>query len=125
MRIAFAAAALAAGLAAAPAAATQGQLCRPVSGSGTSVSFITGAGLAGVRIVEPRYTLSTGGPNARIAVRQSWFDEQRVWIDLTDPNAMLDEGKLRLAWVGRGRARHLAGTFVRNGRLTRLRCEDN
>jgi hypothetical protein len=117
----FTAAAIAAG----PAQATQGQHCRPVSGVGPSIDFITGAGLVGVSVVERGVTLSTMPPDARIAVRQSWFDEERIWIDLTDPNAMRDEGKLRLHYVGRGRTRHLAGTFVRGGRLTRVRCEDN
>lgn len=124
-RIAFAAAAAVAALAAAPAAATQGQNCRPVSGSGPVIDIVTGAGLVSVSVTEGRATLSTMGPGARLAARQSWFDEQRVWIDLTDPNHMRDEGKLRLAFVGRGRARHLAGTFVRAGRLTRVRCEES
>ena len=125
MRIAFAAAAaLAAGLAATPAAATQGLNCRPVSGTGPTIDIVTGAGLVGVSVTERGATLTTMGPDPRLAARQSWFDEQRVWIDLTDPNWMRDEGKLRLAWAGRGRARHLAGTFVRNGRLSRVRCEE-
>ncbi|MEA3017542.1 MAG: hypothetical protein QOI38_2264 [Sphingomonadales bacterium] len=122
----LAAAALVAGtFAAAPASATQGQLCRPVSAGGPSVSIVTGAGLVGVSLSERGTTLSTMGPNARIATRQSWFDALRVWIDLTDPNAMRDEGRLRLHYVGRGRGRHLAGTLARNGRLYRLRCEES
>jgi hypothetical protein len=125
MRIAIAAAAvLAASVAATPAAATQGLNCRPVSGAGPSIDIVIGAGLVGVSVTERGATLTTMGEGARLAARQSWFDEQRVWIDLTDPNHMRDEGKLRLAWAGRGRARHLAGTFVRNGRLTRVRCQE-
>ncbi|HEX8642399.1 MAG TPA: hypothetical protein VF702_00635 [Allosphingosinicella sp.] len=115
----------AAALAASAAQATQGQLCRPASGSGPTISIVTGAGLVSVSIIERGVTLSTMGPDARIAARQSWFDEERVWIDLTDPNAMRDEGRLRLHYAGRGRGRHLAGSFVRGGRLTRVRCEES
>jgi hypothetical protein len=126
-RIVFAAAAaaLAAGFAATPAAATQGLNCRPVSGTGPSIDIVTGLGLVSVSVTERGVTLSTMAPAARLAARQSWFDEQRVWIDLTDPNHMHDEGKLRLAYVGSGRARHLAGAFVRAGRLTRVRCQES
>jgi hypothetical protein len=125
MRSFAAAAALAAAFAAAPASATQGQLCRPVSGAGPSVSIVTGAGLVGVSLIERGTTLSTMGPNARLVARQSWFDALRVWIDLTDPNAMRDEGRLRLRYVGRGRGRHLAGTLARNGRVYAVRCEES
>jgi len=86
---------------------------------------VTGLGLVSVSVTEHGATLSTMDPGARLAARQNWFDEERVWIDLTDPNHMRDEGKLRLQYVGRGRARHLAGTFVRGGRLTRVRCEES
>ncbi|HEX8654900.1 MAG TPA: hypothetical protein VF693_06735 [Allosphingosinicella sp.] len=125
MRILSGTALLAAALTASAAQATQGQLCRPVSAGGPSVSFVTGAGLVGVSLIERGTALSTMGPNARIATRQSWFDAQRVWIDLTDPNAMRDEGRLRLYYVGRGRGRHLAGTFARYGRVYRVRCEES
>jgi hypothetical protein len=124
-RIVFAAAAvLAAGLAATPAAATQGLNCRPVSGAGPVIDIVTGAGLVSVGVTDRGATLSTMGPGARLAAHQSWFDEERVWIDLIDPDHMRDEGKLRLQYVGRGRARHLAGTFVRAGRLARVRCQE-
>lgn len=113
-----------AGIAAVPAHATQGLNCRPVSGTGPVIDIVTGLGLVSVSVTERGATLSTMGPGARLAARQNWFDEERVWIDLTDPNHMRDEGKLRLHYVGRGRARHLAGTFIRAGRLTRVRCQE-
>lgn len=125
MRMPFCAALLTAAFAASAAQATQGQLCRPIPASGPSVSIVTGAGLVSVSLIERGATLSTMGPYARIATRQSWFDSQRVWIDLTDPDAMRDEGRLRLQYVGRGRGRHLAGTFTRNGRVYRVRCEES
>lgn len=125
MKALYAALLAVAALLAAPAHATQGQLCRPVTGSGPSVAIVTGAGLVSVSLIEGRTTLSTMGPNARIVTRQSWFDAQRVWIDLTDPNAMRDEGRLRLQYVGRGRGRHLAGTLARHGRVYAVRCEES
>lgn len=125
MPIAFRAALLAAAFAGSAAQATQGQLCRPISASGPSVSIVTGAGLVSVSLIERGTTLSTMAPDARIATRQSWFDAQRVWIDLTDSDAMRDEGRLRLQYVGRGRGRHLAGTFARRGRIYRVRCEES
>ena len=108
-----------------PAHATQGQRCRPVSGSGPVVDIVSSAQLIGVSVAERGVTRSTMAPGAAIASRQSWFDGERVWIDLWNPRTMADEGKLRLAYVGRGAARRLAGTFTRAGRVTRLGCEES
>lgn len=126
MRLTLGAACLAAAaLAASPARATQGVSCRPISGSGPTVGLVIGgAGLAGVNLTEGGATRTTMGERAPIAVRQSWMDEERIWIDLSDPNFMEDEGRLRLRFAGRGDARHLTGSFVRRGRLYRLRCEE-
>ncbi|HEY0014319.1 MAG TPA: hypothetical protein VGB79_15860 [Allosphingosinicella sp.] len=125
-RIVFAAAAvLAAMLAANPAAATQGLHCRAAAGGGPTIDVVSSAQLIGVSVSERGITRSTMVPDADIAPRQSWFDEERVWIDLWNPRTMTDEGKLRLHYAGRGAGRHLVGTFVRAGRLTRLRCEES
>jgi hypothetical protein len=121
----YAAAALLALTLASPAQATQSQLCRPVTGSGPSIDIMSSAQLIGVTLVERGVARSTLGPNAGIAVRQSWIDGERVWIDLWNPQSMADEGKLRLAYAGRGRGRHLAGTFVRAGRLVHVRCDES
>jgi hypothetical protein len=113
-------------LAATPAAATQGLSCRPISGGGPIVGLVIGgAGLAGVNLTEGRTTRSTMGPNPAIALRQSWIDEDRFWVDLTDPNFMEDLGRLRLHPTGRGDAWRLTGTFVQRGRLYRLSCEES
>jgi hypothetical protein len=117
--------AAAAAFAAAPASATQGLLCRPATGSGPVVDIASSAQIIGVGITERGVTRSSMHPNGAIAVRQSWFDAQRVWIDLWNPTTMADEGKLRLSYAGRGAGRHLAGTFVRAGRLYRLRCVES
>ena len=109
-------------LAALPAHATQGLLCRPVSGSGPTLSLIlaAGGGIAGANLMER----PGAGTWERIDVRQSWIDEQRVWVDLTDEGRLEDEGRLRGTFVRTGRFWHVAGTFVRKGRLYRIRCED-
>jgi hypothetical protein len=127
MRIAFAAGLLAvACFSASPAAATQGQSCRVLSGTGPSIGIVIGStGIAGASLTEGGATRNTMAADPPLAIAQAWIDEQRLWIDLTDPNHMRSEGRLRLAWTGRGRGRHLAGTFVRGGRLYRLRCEES
>ena len=123
MRFAFAALML---FAATPAAATQGQYCRTSSGSGPSIGIVIGSpGIVGANLTESGVTRTTMGPDAPLAIAQAWIDRQRLWIDLTDPNHMQSEGRLRLAWVGRGRTRHLAGTFARGGRVYRVRCEES
>jgi hypothetical protein len=123
MRRAFALLFLAA--VAAPAQATQGLRCRPVSGTGPTIDIASSAQLIGVTVTERGAARSTMTERADIGVRQSWFDAERVWIDLWHPRTMEDEGRLRLHHAGRGAARHLTGTFVRRGRLTRLRCEES
>lgn len=112
--------------AATPAAATQGVSCRPVSGSGPSVGVVLGSlGIAGVNVTENGANRTSMGNGAPLAMRQAWIDEQRLWIDVTDADYMRDEGRLRLIWSGRGEARRLSGTFVRAGRLYRMRCEQD
>jgi hypothetical protein len=127
--IAAAAALAAAAFAAAPASATQGQDCRPASGAGPRFGIVLGSGagsvVAGVSLVERGVAGSTFGARAPLAIGQSWVDAQRLWIDLTDGDAMRYEARIRLAWTGRGRARHLAGTIARGGRLYAVRCEES
>lgn len=116
----------AAALAATPAAATQGQTCRPLSGRGPQIDIVIGSlGIVGASVSEDGVTRSSVGNAAPLAMRQAWIDEQRLWIDLTDADHMRDEGRLRLHYAGRGRSRHFAGSFVRGGRLYRLRCQES
>ena len=122
MKPACAAALLLAASAAVPAHATQGLNCRPVAGSGPTLALVlaAGGGVGGASLRE--------GPGERewkrIEVRQSWIDEHRVWVDLTDEARDRDEGRLRGTFVRTGRFWHVAGTFVRRGRLYRVRCEE-
>lgn len=129
MRYALTAAALAACFAAAPASATSGLTCRPVSGAGPSISVVIGHGappsLVGATLVEGGRTLSTMEESHGIAVGRSWIDDDRVWLDLFDTRTPAWSGQLRAQAAGRGRDRHYAGTFVWNGRLTRVRCEES
>ncbi|HEX8527604.1 hypothetical protein [Allosphingosinicella sp.] len=129
MRYLPAAAALLLATLATPASATQGQLCRPVSGSGPSINVVIGGAVssvvAGVHLTEAGLSRSSFGQNAPVTIAQAWIDRDRLWIDVGDSNSMRYEAKLRVAWIGRGRARHLAGTLLRNGRLYRVRCEES
>jgi hypothetical protein len=127
MKTLAAAAALAAvALLPTPAIATQGQLCGPVSGNGPRLDIVIGTlGIAGVNLVEGGRTRTTMSEGAPLAIRQGWIDEDRLWIDLGDAGLAGDEGRLRLQWSGSGRSRRLAGTFVRHGRLYRLRCSES
>ena len=112
-----------------PAQATQGQLCRPVSGSGPSINVVIGGTVssvvAGVNLTEGGVTRSSFGASAPIAIAQAWIDEHRLWIDVGDADLTRYEARLRVAWVGRGRSRHLAGTLARNVRVYRVRCEES
>ena len=113
--------------AASPAHATQGLLCRPVSGSGPSLGLVlaAGGGVAGANLTEGGALRSSFRERDGLAVRQSWIDEARVWVDLTDPQRLRDEGRLRGSFVRRGRSTHVTGTFVRNGRVYRVRCAED
>ncbi|HEX8216207.1 MAG TPA: hypothetical protein VF577_01965 [Allosphingosinicella sp.] len=118
---------VAAGLAAAPAQASQSMLCRPLSGTGPMLNLLlaAGGGIGGANLMERGTTRSTFREPDGIEIRQSWIDEHRVWVDLTDPQRMGDEGRLRGTFVRTGRHWHVAGTFVRAGRLYRVRCEES
>jgi hypothetical protein len=124
-----AAAALAAFLAATPASATGGLTCRPGAGAFPALSLVIGhgmpGGVVGAHLDEGRRQLSTFREQDGLIVLRSWLDEDRVWVDLADGNAMTIVGQLRAAWSGSGRGRRLAGTFVRGGRLYRVSCEES
>ena len=91
----------------------------------TSSGVAAGGGVAGASLMEGGEMHSIFREDASFAVRQSWIDEHRVWIDFTDEQRMHDTGRLRGTFVRRGRFWHVAGTFVRNGRVYRMRCEEN
>jgi hypothetical protein len=128
MKRAFAfAAPLALGLAG-PALATGGFQCRPVTGTGPVLTMAVGHTLSpipiSVTLQEGSRTLSTYGPRAPIVVGQSWMDQRHLWLDLVDANLNRYEAKLRATFQPRLRGRPAVGTFVRNGRTFRVRCEE-
>jgi hypothetical protein len=75
-----------------------------------------------VTMREGRRTFSTAGPNAPLAVGQSWIDSRYLWLDLTDGNATRHEAKLRATFQPKLRWRPAIGTLVRNGRTYHMRC---
>ena len=116
--------------AATPAHATGGMLCTPVSGRGPVVAFGFGHTIAphvlSASIEDGPLTLRTGGlietaTLRSLVVGQSWIDRQGVKLDLVDPNVERFEGQLRATFRRDGIA---AGTFTRNGRTYRVRCEE-
>jgi alkanesulfonate monooxygenase SsuD/methylene tetrahydromethanopterin reductase-like flavin-dependent oxidoreductase (luciferase family) len=127
MRIAIVVALTATGLST-PALATSGYLCRPVSGAGPRLSVVIGSGagpaVAAASLIEGNVTRSSMGERRRIAIAQSWLDGYRLWIDITDTDAMRYEARLRAQFTGTGRARRLTGTLVRGGRTYRIRCDE-
>ena len=117
MKLAFPIAMLAAAVAA-PAFATSGLQCRPVSGSGPVLDLVVGHG-TGPALVAARL----GGTPATIA--QSWIDERHLWLDLVDANATRYEAKLRAVFQPRLRGRPALGTLVRGGRSYKVRCVES
>jgi len=115
---------------ASPALATAGLLCRPVRGDGPTLSLVIGHGIgngvAGANLFEAGRDRSTFREADDLALGQSWIDRQRVWVDLTDRNALRYEGRLRVAFEPprRRQSTTALGTFVRNGRTYRVRCEE-
>ena len=111
----------------APAAATQGMRCAPVSGAGPVITMSIGQQLLDVHLEDGRTRLTTRGPNQRsttqpMTIGQSWIDARYLWVDLLDANADRYEGRLRATFQPRQRGRPAVGTFVRNGRTWRVRC---
>ncbi|HEY0043544.1 MAG TPA: hypothetical protein VGB62_03235 [Allosphingosinicella sp.] len=112
--------------AAAPALATGGYQCRPVSGAGPSLSVVTGRTVAPVvvqaSIVESGRTFTTAGEGARLSVAQSWIDEDGIKLDLIDAQATRFEARLRARFVKTRFGREATGTLSRGGRVYRVRC---
>jgi hypothetical protein len=129
MRLAYAAALVLVSLAT-PAHATGGMECRPIAGRGPIVAFGFPHSIApqvfSASIEDGPLTLRTGGlvETSRLrslTVGQSWIDRDGVRLDLVDPNVERFEGQLRVTFRRDGAA---IGTFTRNGRSWRVRCEE-
>lgn len=111
-----------------PALATGGFECRPVSGTGPVITIGIGHLIAArpfsVTLTESGRTLATGDEGAPLVLGQSWIDARYLWLDLVDPQLERFEGQLRATFQPRLRGRPAIGTFVRNGRTYRVRCEE-
>ena len=118
MKLAFPIAMLAAAVAAAPAFATSGLQCRPVSGRGPVLDLVVGHG-TGPALVAARLD---GNP---AAIAQSWIDGRYLWLDLVDSAATRYEAKLRAVFQPRLRGRPALGTLVRGGRSYKVRCVES
>ena len=97
-----------------PASATQGMLC---SGKGASMHLLFGnAAVPGLVSAE----LTVGETVVPSAVARSWADQQRIWVDLADPDQMALIASLRLVSGRRDWHGHL--TYQR--RKIAVRCEE-
>ena len=112
----------------APAFATGGFQCKPISGAGPVVDIVTGSGVGpgiiGVTLHERNRVLTTPhrSGDLPLVIAQSWIDRDRLRLDLTDANAMRYEAKLRTAFDAKLRGRPATGTLTRGGRTYKVRC---
>ena len=115
---------------ASPALATGGIDCRPIRGAGPTLHLVVGHVISGgILSVQMTDRISYNSGNQRmgsggIMIGQSWIDERVLWLDLLDPNAERFEGKLRATFQRRRDEWSAVGTFERNGRTYRMRCEE-
>jgi hypothetical protein len=111
---------------AAPAFATGGFNCRPVSGAGPTLDIAVGHTISArpisVTLREGRTVLTTYGARPPLLVSQSWMDRQHLWLNLVDPTLSRHEAKLRATFNPKSRFSVATGTLVRGGRTYRVRC---
>jgi hypothetical protein len=125
MRYAFAAIALACS---SPAFATGGLECRPIQGAGPTLHLVIGHAVApalvSVRMTDgPSYDSGDERMGSKaFAIARSWLDDRLLWVDLADPDLTRFEGRLRATFQPKLRGGAAVGTFVRNGRIWRVRC---
>ena len=104
-------------LAASPAYASGGLVCRTAGPNPVEVSLVIGhtivPAVAGAR-------LTVGGRGVPVAVAQSWLDAKEVRLELVDPNVMRRELSLRAAKVGA----FYDGSVLRGGRKSWIRCRE-
>jgi hypothetical protein len=107
--------------------------CAPVRGSGPVLSLGTTHGpvaqVFAARLTDGATEFQSGGfvggeTRRPMTVGQSWIDRQVVWIDLLDEQAKNFIGRLRARVQPGARGFVATGTFVRNGRTWRVRCEE-
>jgi hypothetical protein len=124
MRYALAAALLALA-ATAPALATGGFICSPVSGKGPTISLVIGhgvpGGVIGAALKEGGRWRSTMDARVAMVLDQSWIDKERTWVDIVHRESGAPEAQLRVHNRGFGGT----GTLVRKGRTYPVRCRQD
>ena len=102
-------------LAATPAIATQTMVCDSKEKGAPSV------GLAIGHAAEPGVAsayFEADGKEVKVAVSQSWLDDDKVWVNLGDPDLMEILAKLRAS----GPPDNLRGTLTYKGKTWKVRC---
>ena len=114
--IGFAALAL---IAAAPAQASGGLMCRTAGPRPVTLALVV-SHTAVPAVVSTRLTDNGRAIPAQTA--QSWLDPTELRIDLTDRNAQRHEARLRATW--RAGSRSYDGSIWRDGQRRWVRCRE-
>jgi hypothetical protein len=111
-------------LAALPAHATQGLLCRPASGKLPRISLVIGAGgIAGASLDEKGTWVSTMARDPRLILAQDWIDRQQVMADIVNPRwDRVAELRARFDPPAPRKPRTARGTLKLRGRVIPVRC---
>jgi hypothetical protein len=104
-------------LAASPAHATGGLVCRTPGSPSIEVALVV-SHTAVSSVVSAR--LTDNGRQVPVAVAQSWLEPNEVRLDLTDRNATRHELRLR----ARGNGRVYDGSIWRLGQRRWVRCRE-
>jgi hypothetical protein len=113
-------------LAAAPAQATQGLLCRPESGARPRISLVIGAGgIAGASIDERGHWV-TVGPETGLTLAQAWIDREQVLADIVGPSwERVAQLRVRFDPPAPRKPRIARGTLTLRGRTYVVRCQED
>lgn len=104
-------------LAATPASATGGLLCRTAGAARIEVRLVIGHTTV-TSVVSAR--LSDGGRDVPVRVAQSWLEPNELRVDLVDMNAVRHEARLR----AKRRGGAFDGTLWRAGQARWVRCRE-
>jgi len=100
---------------AAPALATESMTCSAPGDKGPMVGLVIGH--AAEPAVSQAY-FQADGAEVKVAVSQSWLDDDKVWANLGDPDLMEVLVKLRAS----GPPDKLRGTLSYKGKTYKVRC---
>lgn len=104
-------------LAAAPATASGGLICRTAGARPIEVALVI-SHTAVSSVVSAR--LTDAGRQVPVALAQSWLEPNGGWLDLTDRNAIRHELRLRVKRNGSV----YDGSLWRNGQRRWVRCRE-